>query len=179
METTGNISQNNITGRVGGKAAGYDLNLHYDPLTGLLAGRIGGAQVGKNLSLKLLNRQVHGRVGGQFEGFDVTGQAGPAFIQLRMGGALLGQNVELKLDEEVHGHVGGKRFGFDVHLHEHAESDGEHLDGRIGGQWNGKDVHLVVNTPLWVAALAAIVALKALEDDMNNDAGLAAISTPG
>ena len=53
------------------------------------------------------------------------------------------------------------------------------LHGRIGGVVDGKDVHLELGgVPVEVAALAAVCAYKALEDEQASDAAAAASHSP-
>ena len=156
-----------ITGRIGGRTSGYDLNLTWAAPE--LRGRIGGRLAGRDVQLQIVNGEVTGRVGGRLEGFDVRGTLAPQRIEARLGGETIGQDLRVALSSSsATGRLGGPALGMDLHL---ALGDGG-VSGRIGGQFEGKDVTLTGNAPAEVAVLAAAIAYKALEDD--SSAGAAA-----
>jgi hypothetical protein len=65
----------------------------------------------------------------------------------------------------ITGRVGGASSGYDIKLN----WDGQTLQGRIGGTVDGKDIELITEAPLEVAALAAVVAFKVMQDKKNSD----------
>jgi len=67
------MSKQRASGRVGGLATGYDVNLNWD------GARIGGAHQGKDVHLSVGD----GRVRGRHVGFDVRGTLGPGTLSLR------------------------------------------------------------------------------------------------
>lgn len=155
-----------ITGRVGSRLMGYDVNLSGDspdqggPLT--LSGRIGSGLIARPLVLSVAGPQVTGR----------------------LGGAMLGQNLKLRLgDHTLTGRVGGERVGSDVRLDSSATSlSGQYggaamgfglsfdlrpgeVTGRLGGKLAGADAALRGDTSPLLLALVAALAYECLQQD--------------
>ncbi|MFC6660684.1 DMT family transporter [Deinococcus multiflagellatus] len=149
-----------LHGRIGGVSLGYDLHASWDGRQ--LSGRIGGRFEGKDIELSVNAGGVEGRIGGTFAGFDAVGELSPQAVHVRLGGRIDGDDVHLQLGgAQVQGRFSGRLDGKDVAL----TQDGARLHGRIGGRFEGKDVDLTTGgVPLEVAALAAVCAYKALED---------------
>ena len=161
----------NLNGRLGGKLTGYDMNAHWNGQE--LRGRIGAPHPGQggDLHLERLGNSVQGRVGGEYQGFDVTGDLSMSAVHVRLGGKYAGQDLSLDVrGPEVRGRYGGSMVGKDVHL----TRQGSLVGGRIGAPHpgDGKDVHLEVDKdmPLEVAALLAVCAFKLLEDHQKSAA---------
>ena len=151
-----------VFGRIGGSKDGLDVSLSYDETR--LAGRVGGTVVGMNVQLKLEGDpmnvlHVSGRVGGALRGFDVHGEVRPNLVLVRMGGLLVGENLKLELDLEARtasGRYSGALKGLDASL----RLSGPQLSGDIGDH----QVNLTITAPFQIAALAAGIAYKVLED---------------
>ncbi|AFZ66009.1 DUF7662 domain-containing protein [Deinococcus peraridilitoris] len=155
-----------ITGRVGGKSAGYDLNLIWSAQE--LKGRIGGALSGSDVNLRIEHGRVQGRVGGRNSGFDVKGILTPERIEIRLGGDVIGADLRIDLhDSTATGRLGGTKLGHDLQLTQKSSE----WCGRIGGRFEGKDVVLSSEAPGEIAILAAAITFKALEDDLAAAAG--------
>lgn len=151
-----------ITGRVGGRSIGYDLNLLWSAQE--LTGRIGGATVGYDVDLRIDEHgRVQGHVGGRLTGFDVKGTLTPQRVDLRFGGALIGADLQVDLrDAAATGRLGGAKLGHDLKL---TRTSGG-WQGRIGGRSEGKDVVLTSEAPAELAILAAAITFRILEDDV-------------
>ena len=152
-----------IKGRVGGLANGLDVDLQLDG--DQLTGRIGGDKVGSDVRLEVSAGHANGRIGGEKRGFDVAATVLPDGVKARLGGLVGGDNLELSIGQEVKGRFSGAVLGKDVSLELHGNIiTGASLRGRIGGGMDGKDVHVTSNAPTGLAALAAVIAFKLLED---------------
>lgn len=157
-----------ITGRVGGTSVGYDLKLLWSGQE--LTGRIGGATTGRDVHLRLEGERVHGHVGGRLLGFAVNGTLTPKRLDLRLGGGMIGADLHVDVHESATtGRLGGAKLGHDVRL---TRTPGG-WRGRIGGRAEGKDVVLKSEVPAELAILAAVIAFKALEDDVAGAAAAA------
>lgn len=152
-----------IKGRVGGLANGLDVDLQI--IGDQLTGRIGGDKVGSDVQLEVKAGHASGRIGGEHHGFDVHATVLPDNLKARLGGLVGGDNLELEIGEHVHGRFSGAVLGKDVKLELHGNIiTGASLRGRIGGGMDGKDVFVTSNAPTGLAALAAVIAFKLLED---------------
>ena len=152
-----------IKGRVGGLANGLDVDLQLDG--DQLTGRIGGDKVGSDVRLEVKAGHVGGRIGGEKIGFGVAATVLPDGVKARLGGLVGGDNLELSIDDGVPGRFSGALLGKDVKLELHGNIiTGASLRGRIGGDVDGKDVFVTSNAPTGLAALAALIAFKLLED---------------
>lgn len=152
-----------IKGRVGGLANGLDVDLQLDG--DQLTGRIGGDKAGSDVQLLVKAGHASGRIGGARHGFDVHATVLPDGVKARLGGLVGGDNLELSIDDGVHGRFSGAMLGKDVKLELHGNIiTGASLRGRIGGDVDGKDVFVTSNAPTGLAALAAVIAFKLLED---------------
>ncbi|UBV44748.1 hypothetical protein LAJ19_16480 (plasmid) [Deinococcus taeanensis] len=153
--------KNIITGRVGSKFVGYDLNLTWSAPA--LTGRIGGTTVGRDVNLHIEHGQVQGHVGGRMMGFEVKGTLMSERIDLRLGGNLIGADLHVDLhNATATGRLGGKKLGYDVQL---TQKSGE-WHGRIGAGLDGYDVILSGQVPSEIATLAAAIAFQSLQDDV-------------
>lgn len=104
--------------------------------------------------------RLSGRVGGALRGFDVHGEIRPNLVLARLGGALVGDNLQLEIDLSAHtarGRYGGATAGQDVAL----RFAGPQVSGDVGDQ----QVNLTITAPPQIAALAAGIAFKVLEDE--------------
>ena len=160
------MSDKLITGRVGGRFTGYDLNLLSDGER--LFGRIGGSVVGDDVDLTVQGDEVRG--------------SGP-----RRGWLRRLRRARQPHPPERHRAPGRRRHwaGRERH-HRRTKSFGQvrgrdlftleahTLRGRIGGSVEGKDVSLTFDAPVELAVLAAVIAYKSLEDDNNAAAASAA-----
>jgi|GEM_PF-5896192 len=155
-----------ITGRIGGIAAGYDLDLTW--ASPELTGRIGGRLAGRDVNLRIeRDGGVHGRVGGRTVGFDVHGTLSPDLVTVRLGGSTVGVDAHVDLTgTTAHGRLGGDHLGKDVRLTLLPQG----VQGRIGGRVGGKDV-TVQGAPAELAVLAALITYQALEEDESTAAG--------
>jgi hypothetical protein len=148
-----------IRGTVGNGQGGTKLEVQW--LNAELSGRLGGRAFGHDVNLTV-GQSTHGRVGGGQLGFDVRGLVSPTRIQVRVGGDHTGQDLDLTLtDTTATGRYGGKIFGKDVRL----ERKGGWVRGRVGGRRTGDDISLFGDAPFEVLALLAIITVKARDDD--------------
>jgi hypothetical protein len=154
-----------VKGRVGGVANGLDIDLSLE--NGVWTGHFGG-RVGSDLRLEVEGAQARGRVGGAHKGFDVNATLVPERVVARLGGLVGGDNLELDVGGRVHGRFSGAVLGKDVNLEAEGNAlTGIRLHGRIGGALDGKDVLVATNYSSGLAALAAVIAFKLLEDGPN------------
>jgi hypothetical protein len=154
-----------VYGRIGGSKAGLDVSLAYDNTK--LTGRVGGTVVGMDVHLELEGdpmsvMRVSGRVGGALKGFDVHGEIHPNLVLARLGGVLVGDNLRLELDLSRHtitGRFSGLTAGEDASM----QITGPQVSGQIGDH----QVNFTITAPPQIAALAAGIACKVLEDSVH------------
>jgi hypothetical protein len=146
---------------MGGSKAGLDVSLAYDGTT--LTGRIGGALKGMDVHVQLEGDpmsvlHVSGRVGGAVRGFDVHGEILPNLILARLGGVLIGGNLRLELDLSAHT-VRGQYGDADAEL--------SYTATQVSGRVDDHQVNLTITAPPQIAALAAGIAFRVLEDEVH------------
>jgi hypothetical protein len=154
-----------VYGRIGGSKAGLDVSLAYDNTT--LTGRVGGTVVGMNVHLELDGdpmsvQHLSGRVGGALHGFDVHGEVRSNLVLARLGGMLIGENLRLELDLSAHtitGRYSGATAGADASM--------QIIGPQVSGHMGDHQVNLTITAPPQIAALAAGIACKVLEDSVH------------
>lgn len=152
-----------VYGRIGDSRAGLDVSLACDETK--LTGRVGGTLRGMDVHLEfkgdpMVVLHVSGRVGGALRGFDVHGEVRPNLVLVRLGGALVGDNLHLEIDLSAHtatGRYGGAVAGQEVAL----RFSGPQVAGDVGDH----QLNLTITAPPQIAALVAGIAFKVLEDE--------------